>query len=120
MTWAMRDEAAWILASAHVPMSPEAIASLSTSQLVALRYLSRRCDDVIRFAGIAVDLSRCAEATVGEGAMRVQRAAEESLRGAVRLGERLSAVVPEAAVRPITSFLIHKCEALVAAVPSKA
>lgn len=124
VTMAMRDEAAWILASAQAPLSPEAAASMSTAQLVALRYLSRRCDDVIRFAGVAVDLSRCTSVAEGlEGAsagramrdssLLVQHVAEQAVRGAVSLGERLSAVMPEAAVRPVTTLLVQKCEALV-------
>lgn len=122
----MRDEVAWMLASAGVDLSPRATESVSLAQVVALRYLSRRCDDVVCFTSVAVDLTQCVLAHVtphGPG-FRSQEAdricallhncALKAVQDVVKLGDRLSAVVPDGATRPVSLLFVQRCESLLA------
>ena len=130
-TQEMLQEAAWLLASAHASLSTETAdlsplvaEHLSASQLAALRYMSRRCDDVLRFSRLLLDVSRLAQPDDSEGWRRLsqreagfihdylQAAVSKAVLDVVRLGERLCTVVPDAAVLPISALLVEKCDKL--------
>lgn len=130
-TQEMLQEVAWLLASAHasIPtdtadLAPLVAEHLSASQLAALRYMNRRCDDVLRFSRLLLDVSRLAQPDDSEGWRRLsqreagfihdhlQAAVSKAVLDVVRLGERLCTVVPDAAVLPISALLVEKCDKL--------